>query len=191
MRIYRIKANNLIKQVYADISNDDGFRFYRVRTVSNPIESLEHITLNTGRSRISYRSEVEDKVIDIMISMIDKLQDEDMIQIPDIEEVFTFSIRNQANTLVATVWFPKKSGDPRPISSFGVADGCTEPGIKLWKNLHEMAVPNPIKMTRACPDGPWCAARLDIGTNMCPAAMEWMGNFERCLAWAWIEKSRQ
>ena len=46
----------------------------------------------------------------------------------------------------------------------------------------------------ARPQEPWCVASLDpAGAIADPGAYKWLGDFERCLAWAWLtgqEKDR-
>jgi hypothetical protein len=37
------------------------------------------------------------------------------------------------------------------------------------------------------PPEPWCAARIEVGSLAFPDEMLWLGDFERCLAWAWLE----
>lgn len=39
----------------------------------------------------------------------------------------------------------------------------------------------------ARPEEPWCAISLDHeGMVVDPVAYQWLGDFERCLAWAWL-----
>lgn len=39
------------------------------------------------------------------------------------------------------------------------------------------------------PPGPWCAVRLGLGTLHDRAALDWLGPFERALAWAWFRQA--
>lgn len=41
-----------------------------------------------------------------------------------------------------------------------------------------------------CPGEPWCAVRLEPGIALYPETAHWLGDFERCLAWAWLERLR-
>lgn len=38
------------------------------------------------------------------------------------------------------------------------------------------------------PDAPWCAVVLHPSLSAYRGDVEWMGDFERCIAWAWITR---
>jgi len=42
----------------------------------------------------------------------------------------------------------------------------------------------------ALPQAPWCAARLETGLALYPGAAVWLGDYERLVAWAWIERPK-
>ena len=37
------------------------------------------------------------------------------------------------------------------------------------------------------PEPPWCAVEIHPALALYPAAAEWLGDFERCVAWAWVD----
>jgi hypothetical protein len=49
-------------------------------------------------------------------------------------------------------------------------------------------IPEPLNPMPDRPQTPWCAAKLMPGLSAYPAAAMWLGDMERCVAWAWIEK---
>jgi hypothetical protein len=38
------------------------------------------------------------------------------------------------------------------------------------------------------PDNPWAAIRTEVGLADHPSDIEWLTDFERCLAWTWLER---
>ncbi len=42
--------------------------------------------------------------------------------------------------------------------------------------------------TDEVPSAPFCAVRLAAGAVHFPDAMDWLGGFERSLAWAWLRR---
>jgi hypothetical protein len=75
-----------------------------------------------------------------------------------------------------------------PVITIGIA-AKSRCSAKLWQMLHNHAMPGiPVKTDiNAPPSAPWCAARIEGGLAHYPGAAAWLGDFERCLAWAWIE----
>jgi hypothetical protein len=70
--------------------------------------------------------------------------------------------------------------DGTRLVRIGVADKsrCAQP---LWERLG--GAPD------ARPAEPWCAASIDPrGASADRAAYRWLGDFERCLAWAWLTR---
>jgi hypothetical protein len=59
----------------------------------------------------------------------------------------------------------------------------------LWNLLHKPAQGMLPLATQGGqpPTVPWCAARLEIGITLHPLPTEWLGDFERCIAWAWMD----
>jgi len=39
------------------------------------------------------------------------------------------------------------------------------------------------------PPVPWCAVSVHTPVGAFPEALDWLGDFERCIAWAWITRN--
>lgn len=85
-----------------------------------------------------------------------------------------------------TVWGPPEHGHDLPIITMAVAidPRC---GRELWAELHKEPSSSLATSPAEPPKTPWLAARLDVGGALHRETMDWLGDFERCLAWAWIE----
>ena len=96
---------------------------------------------------------------------------------------YSVSGKASGKCLTATVW---ADGPPSvEIATIGVAlhSRC---GATLWRDLHRYASLPAATQAGRCPPEPWVAAAIDRGALAMGhlPAMEWMGDFERCLAWA-------
>lgn len=78
-------------------------------------------------------------------------------------------------------------GRPRsPLLTLGVCAETAE-SAALWQALHrEATLPLATDPARP-PAAPWCAVRIELGALPYLETMAWVGDFERCLAWAWID----
>jgi hypothetical protein len=97
--------------------------------------------------------------------------------------------------LVATVF-----GDRGPLVTIGVAATLADadaiwPGLEqLYRSITDrspLALAD-FRETR-CPDRlPWCGVVLlpPLLLPPHPPALKWLGDFERCLAWAWLDRLR-
>lgn len=70
------------------------------------------------------------------------------------------------------------------------------PAAALWRELHAHQEPMMPRATTpdAPPPHPWLAVMLHLPALMPPhPALDWLGDAERCIAWAWIDRiwSRQ
>jgi hypothetical protein len=145
-----------------------------------PDAYLYHVTLQTGDSRKRYRSEVDDDIIALCRKLIAKMRDGERVEIPRMTGYFvsarlggkcaTFSVYAGTELLVA----------------FGVAENerC---GAQLWRGLHNSeGLPTKTDPERQ-PGAPWIGVALTDALHQHPDAWGWLGDFERCMAWAWID----
>lgn len=153
-------------------------------------EYFEHVTLTTGDRRRSPRSEVADQVIEGLQPMIEAIEqagaETPMIPLPGVPG-YSVSGRADSRCLVATVY---ADGPPSELlASIGIAlhSRC---GASLWRNLHQWGQLGVVTDPEAPPPEPWVAAALDEGAPNHVEAMEVLGDFERCLAWAFLERRR-
>jgi hypothetical protein len=153
---------------------------------------IHHVTLSSGDVRRSPRDEVEDEAIASLHDFIATMIAGGCPAIPNFP-AYTMTGAGEGKCLIATVW-----RDDAPIVTIGVA-GRSTCGATLWRLMHDQISQMPVLATagQPCPPEPWCAARLDIGTVILQrdrpqewtATMGWLGNFERCLAWAWLSRT--
>lgn len=147
---------------------------------------IHHVTLNTGHSRRSTAGEIGADAISacqasLAICLIGPGQRAKLAA--DLTgDMLAYDITAAAagHSLIATVW----RGD-KPICTIGVA-ARGRGGPQLWRGLHEHAASELRTSIDVWPQAPWCAARLDPGLAWHADAAHWLGDYERCLAWAWI-----
>ena len=148
-----------------------------------------HVTLDTGHTRRSPRSEVDDGVLPRVQAM---LQQALAGERPEVMNGCTLTAAAEGRCLLGTVWKPLGSVSKSvPVVTIGVAEH-SRCGGRLWRLMHDVAdrtgMP-PLATNRTKPpQEPWCAARLEIGSIAAVETMEWLGDFERCLAWAFLER---
>jgi hypothetical protein len=135
-----------------------------------------HVNLQTNKSYRSHRADVTDAAVETLRPLVAA---DGEFDIPNIDGRKLWVTRS-GKLLLATVQAET------PICTIAVA-AQTVGADRLWQMLHEN-----IKLaTRADylpPDNPWAAIRTEIGLADHPADIEWLSDFERCLAWTWLEK---
>lgn len=154
---------------------------------------LHHVTLNTAHSRKSYRHEVADDVVRACAELIERAiaSPRERVAIPNTDCTMTATAEGRA--LVITVWGPLteiRNSAPMclPLVTFGVAEH-SRGGAKLWRMLHQAREPEVQTSPDNCPPEPWVAARMEVGIALLPEHAEWIGDFERCVGWAWLERA--
>src|SRR5690606_41540555 len=80
--------------------------------------------------------------------------------------------------------------EPVVTMAVGVHSKC---GARFWREIHQYAdeweLPYVTDRDRPPPE-PWCAALLDSAAARQPAeGLMALGDFERCLAWAWLSEN--
>jgi len=146
---------------------------------------LNHLTLTTGHLRRSLRTEVADEAIAACAALLDAaLADEDAwVPIPHAEPACSLSVMRVRRCLLVSVRGPEEL----LLATVGIAaeSRCAP---SLWRLLTEVGPAAATLPDLDRPAQPWCAARLEAGLAIYPEAAHWLGDFERCLAWAWIER---
>lgn len=154
---------------------------------------LIHITLTTGDSRKSPRSEVGDDTLALVAPWLAEiLSSGDQRPLPAQELAhFSASATVQDGGLVCTLWAPAGPHHPGraapgrlPMVTFGVAQRSRQ-GADLWALLVAQfgAVPGIRK-----PAEPWCGVVVHEAAGAYRGDLHWVGDFERCVAWAWITR---
>lgn len=147
---------------------------------------LRHVTLTTGHARDSYRSEVSDEAVAVCRELIARFtggEAASAVPMPGLPG-YSISGRASAKCLVATVW---ADGPPSvPVVSIGVATH-SRCGSRLWHDLHRWGRVPVVTDPERPPAEPWVAAALDEGAAYAGREiMMLLGDFERCLGWAFI-----
>lgn len=147
---------------------------------------LNHITLTTGHIRRSPRSEVAEQVIHDIRAWLDEMlehqgQRRPMLYVGD--EGYTATIVADIG-LSCTIYAPDSGGQAVPLATFSIARPSDANADEIWSILTENF---PTQSGLRQPATPWCAVAINMnGLALHPDANEWIGDFERCLAWAWI-----
>ena len=147
---------------------------------------IHHLTITTGHTRKSYRNEVASDIIDTLQATLSAAIAGQLPPLPGDLSGYHLSAGAVGRCLMATVWAPPKAvpSRPTPLVTIGVA-ARSRCAADLWGRLVES---HPAPLQPAMPDAPWCAVQLQPGIMSDIGAMGWLGDFERCLAWAWLER---
>jgi hypothetical protein len=141
-----------------------------------------HYTLNTGHTRESPRSEVRDEVLRILRPLLGAGKHDLPI------EGYQLVLDTLGGGALATVY----RGADVPVVTIGIAPDAAAAEV-LWPHLESLylriaELPGlrsaDFPVARRPAQTPWVAAVV-IGPM--PREAYWLGDFERCLAWAWIE----
>lgn len=144
---------------------------------------MNHVTLATGHSRVSPRAEVGDDAIDAIAPL---LHEGGALPGPT-----GYSLRwTSPPGLDVCLYTVHRDRDGAPLVTAGVAHSERD-AEALWQilaDLQERTTGRPPAAPR--PVAPWCAAVILPGILDDPA-VHWLGDLERCVAWAWIEERRR
>lgn len=136
------------------------------------VEYINHITLNSGHIRKAYPEEVN-KDLYFRLRQIFKRS-----LTPDGVEMFDGYIVKTTQTEIGSITTIFKEGVPI------ITTACSknDTGI-LWKSMHETSmVPLKTKVTDKFML-PYIADRIEVGAMFHIDAMEWTGDFARCMGW--------
>lgn len=139
---------------------------------------LSHLTLDTGHVRRAPRKDLDEAVMTIVRQSIDEALHG---LAPVIRPGYTLSAMQQRGALLATVMTEQSA----PICTIAVA-GDARQGDGLWAVLKDPAPGGAVAVGEP-PAPPWCAVRLHPDLESHLDAIVWLGDFERYLAWAWID----
>lgn len=156
-----------------------------------PPRYLEHLTIDTGDQRRSHRHEVGDEIVALLRPLLDRAAAGERVDVPgDVRPRCVLTgARGRNSALLVTVSaidapavpLPEHlAGRPVPLVSVGIAPS-SRAADEVWS-----------AMTRRdrddrTPSAPWCAVRIHPTLALYPDASAWLGDLERCIAWAWIE----
>ena len=144
---------------------------------------IEHVTLDSGHARRSARSEIDDEIVGALAAGLDRaIATKAREPIPGWAP-FSYNVTAKAGAAMVTLW---REGDP--VVTFGIAaDGKDSP--KLWRLLHKGGAGKHATTPDRPPAAPWIGARMEVGAaGTPPLDLMLIEDFERCLAWAFIER---
>lgn len=167
-----------------------------------PARSLAHLTLETGDSRLSPRAEVAQAVIEGLRPLV-------LGSHGEIPSKPGFILRT-TRTGTAAMFTVERDATPRapwphgrcPIVTCGLAQ-TEEDARHVWDllvKMHRNLYPARGRSTRRTPEEwrrqpltrpdtlPWLAVVAQPGLGLLrPADLDWLGDFERCVAWTLID----
>lgn len=137
------------------------------------MEYINHVTLNTGHARKSYPSEVSKEIYFILNRIYKDSFSKDGAEIMD--GFILKSSDGQEEGIIATIYSP----EGMPILTTGIVNGGS--GF-MWQHLQDSSM-LPLPKNLKEPEYPYVADRIEMGAMMNPTALQWTGDFTRCLAW--------
>jgi len=154
-----------------------------------------HYTLTTGDSRPSPRDEVDAGLLDALLPSLAQVGQGYQPLPGPLGERYQLRLDAAGRALLATVQTTIGADQRAPLATWGVClDQVDEQ--PLWQQLlglqRQLAAVMPAHQHRPQipASRPWCAVVLLPGLLHDPAAAQWLGDCERCLAWAWVEGTR-
>lgn len=159
------------------------------------ITYINHLTLNTGHLARTSRADVSDSALAILSPWLRAAISSGPPAPLPVAELCHYSAQTlvENGALVVTVTGPAgphKPGQPHPgatmpLVTIGVAQRSRQ-AAPLWSML-TTAFGNPRSVRM--PADPWVVVALHPTLAKYPDAAHWLGDFERCVAWAWITRN--
>ena len=152
---------------------------------NNAMKTMNHVTLTTGHNRVSPRSEVQQDILRMLTPwMLKALADGKPTPLPGPlgEDGFHAHLSVDAGALLCTLF----GTQTLPLLTFGVAVDEGQSDV-LWD---KMCKKHGAGKGLNKPAAPLCAVTFHPGLIAWPDmdVSFWAGDFERCVAWAFIEK---
>lgn len=153
---------------------------------------LDHIALTSGQHARSLRSEVAPDTLARMRSWLQNAlaARHQNYPLPGAFADYTSTVLTSEGALLVTVWGKTPQvGKPLALVSFGVAVNASH-ASRLWEMLTSpgMGATAP-GLSRPSP--PFLAVLIHPTGVSDPSALEWLPDFERSVAWAWISDVAQ
>ncbi len=152
---------------------------------------LYHVTLTTGDVRWSPLAEVRATTIAELTQVLAECERNGSAEFPSPTGLMIVQqLAPGASSRHTACWTVREPQGPALVT-FGVAVK-SRPGAVLWRELHAIREPGVPIATRAddLPPTPWLAVLVHLPLMFAMQHADWIGDFERCLAWAWIESRK-
>jgi hypothetical protein len=146
---------------------------------------LHHLTLSTGHVARTLRADVSAEALAACRALIDAALAEGIQPVPGVDGYLLEAAYHGGRCLVVHV----RAAPSTLLVSVGIA-AHSRCGAALWRAITTSPGAPPGAERRQCPPEPWCTVQLmpGMGTPEGLAAAPWLGDLERCLAWAWIDR---
>lgn len=155
---------------------------------------LNHTTLQTGHTRRSNRAEVSGETMARISPWLAALVESGQpAPLPvSVLSNYTGHASMIEGSLLITIGGPAPTGGPMagkppPLITVGVAKRSRH-GATLWPLMISDVMPR-AKLGIERPGEPWAAVAIWPTIAFFPDASGWLGDLERCIAWAWLERS--
>lgn len=155
------------------------------------MRNLHHLTLNTGHVHLSPRSDVSAEAIAYCEGLIDR-----MIALGGVDggggaiEGFGDYRAHGFVPLPGFLVVIVEAQDGMCLAQFATP-ASQEIAARAWREwMAHLATEVRVGFTPPSepPPHPWTGVMLEGGLALHPDAALWLGDFERCVAWAWIER---
>jgi len=157
---------------------------------TGPVPILAHVTLDTGDIHPSPRCAAREHSVALLRASLARapLSSGTLTPVPCRDGYAFLATVERAGLLVTLVRVTPHG--PAPVVTFGVAidDGYGD----LWALLHRQGGRRggfePRTEPGDPPRPPWLAVRMEaMAPSIPPADLLWLADFERTLAWAWLD----
>jgi len=149
---------------------------------------LNHVTLTSGHVRRSSREEVSDNLLAQLRPVVAECERAGEAEFPSPSGLMILRriVESERPSRHVAVWAISEPQGPALVTIALAMQARA--GAGLWRQLHAI----PALATRAddLPPAPWLAALLHLPACLPEPhpAVHWLGDCERCIAWAWIDE---
>lgn len=156
---------------------------------------INHITLNTGHLARSQRADVAPEVTALLAPWLQGIINTGKtapLPVPALSQYSALALM-EGGGLVVTLYGPAgphesgkpHGGDLMPLVTMGIAQRSRQ-AAPLWQALCK-AYPGADRLTM--PVVPWAAVITYPTMAAHRSSVEWLGDLERCIAWAWLTRN--
>lgn len=154
---------------------------------------IQHLTLSTGHVARIQRGDVAGETLGRVAPWLAALVESGQSTPLPVSDLAHFSavafVADGALVITICGVAPttgRMAGVAPPLVTMGVAKRSRH-GAALWPLLHAAPMPQ-VKPALQQPAEPWCAVAIWPTITRHLDAMAWLGDLERCIAWAWCTR---
>lgn len=154
------------------------------------MDYITHITINTGHTTRIQQGDVSGETLARVGPWLSALVESGQpapLPVSALSQYTALAVVLDG-ALIVTISGPTVAAGPMdgkapPLVSVGVAKKSRHD--HLWGLLTGPVMP-PAKTGITRPQSPWCGVVIHPTIAMHIDALEWLGDFERCIAWVWV-----